>query len=122
MTSPQSAAKRRGAKFEIDVLKWLRKVGMNAERVARAGKDDAGDIVCYVAGRPYVFELKATARLDLPAYWREACEEAENFAKARNLPSAPPAYVIVKRRSKGIEDAWVITTLEKWVENVGGEA
>lgn len=122
MTSKQQAAKRRGALFETSVLKWLRGKGLLAERLRLAGKADEGDLVCIVAGQPYVFELKATARLDLPAYWREATEEAENYAKARNLAATPPAYVIVKRRGKGIEDSWVIQTLEKWVENVGGEA
>lgn len=120
MTSKQQAAKRRGSLFETSVLKWLRDKGLLAERLRLAGKADEGDIVCFVAGQPYVLELKATARLDLPAYWREAITEAENYAKARNLPATPPSYVIVKRRGKGIEDAWVIQTLEKWVEGVGG--
>lgn len=120
MTSKQQAAKRRGSLFETSVLKWLRDKGFLAERLRLAGKADEGDIVCMVAGQPYIFELKATARLDLPAYWREATEEADNYAKARNLPATPPAYVIVKRRGKGIEDAWVIQTLEKWAEGVRG--
>lgn len=122
MTSKQQAAKRRGALFETSVLKWLRGKNLLAERLRLAGKADEGDIVCFVAGQPYVFELKATAKLDLPSYWREATEEAENYAKARNLSATPPAYVIVKRRGKGIEESWVIQTLEKWVENVGGQA
>lgn len=118
MASKQAAAKRRGALFETSVVKWLRERGLIAERLPKAGKDDEGDIVCFVAGQPYVLELKATARLDLPAYWREAMVEAENYAKARNLPAIPPAYVIVKRRNAGIEQAWVIQTLEKWIEGV----
>lgn len=122
MASKQAAAKRRGALFETSVVKWLREHGLIAERLPKAGKDDEGDIVCFVSGQPYVFELKATARLDLPAYWREAMVEAENYAKARNLPTIPPAYVIVKRRNAGIDQAWVIQTLEKWIENVDPQA
>lgn len=116
MASKQAAAKRRGSLFETSVLKWLRDHGILAERLAKAGKDDEGDIVAFVAGKPYVFELKATARLDLPAYWREAETEAANYAKARNLAKPPISYVIVKRRNAGIEKSWVIQPLDKWIE------
>ena len=116
MTNP-AANKRKGASFEIGVLKWLRDKGLLAERLRLAGKDDEGDIVCFVAGRPYVLELKATARMDLPQFWREATVEAANYAKARGLDENPPAYVIVKRRNAGIDQAWVVQTLEQWVSN-----
>jgi hypothetical protein len=56
--------------------------------------------------------------MDLPGFWREATVEAENYAKARGLTAVPPAYVIVKRRQASIEDAWVIQTLEKWIEQI----
>jgi hypothetical protein len=120
MASKQAAAKARGSKFETDVLKWIRGRLPQAitERLARAGKLDQGDLVCVVAGQPYVFELKAVAKMDLPQFWREACVEAENYAKARGLATVPPAYVIVKRRQAGIEDAWVIQTLDQWTKVV----
>ena len=118
MVSKQQAAKRRGSAFETGVLKWLRDKGMTAERLRLAGKADEGDIVCFVSGKPYVLELKATARLDLPQFWREATAEANNFAKARGLNSVPPAYVIVKRRNAGIDQAWVIQSLEAWIGEV----
>lgn len=115
MTSKQAAAKRKGAGFETAVLKWLRGKGILAERLRLAGKQDEGDIVCFVSGSPYVLELKATARLDLPAFWREATTEAANYAKARGISPAPPAYVIVKRRQASIDQAWVVQTLEQWI-------
>lgn len=118
MVSKQAAAKRKGASFETGVLKWLRDRGFNAERLRLAGKQDEGDIVCFVSGAPYILELKATARLDLPAFWREATTEATNYAKARGITPVPPAYVIVKRRQAGIEQAWVIQTLEKWIDTL----
>ena len=110
--------KRKGALFETSVLKWLRGKGLNAERLRLAGKDDEGDIVCMVAGHPYIFELKATVKLDLPQFWREACVEAANYAKARNLDAVPPAYVIVKRRNASLSNAWVIQDLEQWLKVV----
>ena len=115
MTSKQAAAKARGANFETSVLKWLRGKGIMAERLRLAGKADEGDIVCFVSGAPYVLELKATAKLDLPGFWREATVEAENYAKARGITPTPPAYVIVKRRQASIDQAWVVQTLEQWI-------
>lgn len=117
MASKQAAAKRKGAGFETAVLKWLRDKGITAERLRLAGKADEGDIVCFVSGAPYVLELKATARLDLPAFWREATVEAENYATARGITPVPPAYVIVKRRQASIDQAWVVQTLEQWIGN-----
>lgn len=118
MVSKQAAAKRKGAGFETAVLKWLRDKGFTAERLRLAGKQDEGDIVCFVSGAPYVLELKATARMELPQFWREATTEAANYAKARGISPVPPAYVIVKRRQASIDQAWVIQTLEQWVGNV----
>ena len=114
-TTPQAKAKRAGAKFETDVLKWLRSKGVTAERLRLAGKADEGDLVCFISGQPYVFELKNTKRLDLPRFWKEAVEEVANYAKARNLSATPPSYVIVKRRNAGIEESWVIQSLDKWL-------
>ena len=111
--------KRKGAGFELGILKWLRAKGVNAERLRLAGKDDEGDIVAIVAGQPYVFELKATIKMDLPQFWREATLEAANYAKARNLDVVPPAYVIVKRRMAGLEQSWVIQDLEQWLRVQG---
>ena len=113
--------KRKGALFETGVLRWLRAKGVNAERLRLAGKDDEGDIVCMVAGQPYIFELKATAKLELPQFWREAVAEAENYAKARGLDVAPPAYVIVKRRNASIDQAWVIQDLAQWIREAQDE-
>lgn len=114
-----AANKRKGAGFELGILKWLRSKGVSAERLRLAGKDDEGDIVAIVAGQPYVFELKATIKMDLPQFWREATLEAANYAKARNLDVVPPAYVIVKRRMAGLEQSWVIQDLEQWLRVQG---
>jgi Holliday junction resolvase len=111
--------KRKGSMFETSILKWLRSKGVNAERLRLAGKDDEGDIVAIVAGQPYVFELKATVKMDLPQFWREATTEAFNYAKARGLEVVPPAYVIVKRRMAGLEQSWVIQDLEQWLRVQG---
>ena len=114
-----AANKRKGSLFETSILKWLRSKGVSAERLRLAGKDDEGDIVAIVAGQPYIFELKATVKMDLPQFWREATAEASNYAKARGLDVVPPAYVIVKRRMAGLEQSWVIQDLEQWMRVQG---
>lgn len=107
--------KRKGAAFEIAVMKFLRTKDFIVERLRLAGKDDEGDLVCMVAGRPYIFELKAVKKLDLPSFWDQAVVEAYNYAQARGLEVTPPAYVIVKRRMGSIEQSWVIQTLDQWI-------
>jgi len=108
--------KAKGAAFEIDVMKWFRSLGLLAERLRLAGKDDEGDIVVIIAGKTYVLELKNTVKLSLPEFWRQAQVEALNYAKARGIGEVPPAYVIVKRRNAGIEKSWVIQDLEQWIK------
>ena len=107
--------KRKGATFETSVLKWLRSIGLTAERLSRAGSKDEGDIVVIVSGKNYILELKATKKLDLPGFWEEATVEAENYAKARKTKQ-PLHYVLWKRRRKGINQTWVIQSLEQWLE------
>jgi Holliday junction resolvase len=99
-------------------MKYLRKLGHFAERLAKAGANDEGDIVTIIAGQTYILECKNRKSINLPQFWAEALTEADNYAKARGLPFSPPAFVVVKRRNASIEDAWVITTLEKWTEQM----
>jgi len=109
--------KAKGSKFETDVMKYLRKLGHFAERLAKAGSSDEGDIVTVIAGQTYILECKNRKSLNLPAFWDEARVEARNYAKARGISVTPLAFVIVKRKNKGIEDAWVIQNLDQWIED-----
>ena len=113
--------KAKGTKFESDVMKYLRKLGHFAERLAKAGANDEGDIVTIIAGQTYILECKNRKSLDLPQFWAEAQAEAANYAKARGLVVEPPAFVIVKRRRGSIEDAWVIQNLEEWVNGLSNK-
>ena len=105
--------KAKGAKFETDVMKWLRSLGHTAERLRLAGTKDEGDLMCIIAGQTYILELKNRKKIDLPAFWDEATVEAKNYAKARGLDKQPPSYVIVKRRNAGINKAWVVQDLQQ---------
>lgn len=110
--------KRKGSSFETGVMKWLRGKKLFAERLTKAGAKDEGDIVVVVNGTPYILELKATKRLDLPQFWKEALIEAKHYAQARNLPEVPESYVIIKRRMAGIDKAWVVEDIEQWVKRI----
>ena len=116
MSSPKYN-KSKGAAFEIDVMKWFRSLGVLAERLRLAGKDDEGDLVVVVSGQTYVLELKNTARLDLPEFWRQAEVEALNYAKARGLGEVPLHYVVVKRRNAGIDKAWIVQPIDQWLKD-----
>ena len=108
--------KTKGSKFETDVMKWFRKCGVIAERLSKAGAKDEGDMVVIISGETYILELKNRATLSLPEFWREAQVEALNYAKARDLGEVPLSYVVVKRRSAGIDKAWVIQDLAQWLK------
>jgi hypothetical protein len=114
-----SYSKRKGSTFETDVVKWLRSKDVLAERLTRAGAKDEGDIVAFLDGTANILELKATKKLDLPQFWREAEVEAENYAKARGLKEVPNKFVIVKRRQAGINKAWVVEDFEQWIKRAG---
>jgi len=77
-------------------MKYLRKLGHFAERLAKAGSNDEGDIVTIIAGQTYILECK-----------NRKC----------GLPVNPPAFVIVKRRQHGVEKAWVIQDLDQWLQD-----
>jgi hypothetical protein len=110
MTNPK------GTIFATAVMKWLRGAGVEAEKLTQSGSKDEGDMKVVVAGKTYVFELKATKKLNLPDAWREAEIEAKNYAAARNLTYNPPTFAVIKRERAGIEKAWVVCSLESWLE------
>ena len=112
---------RKGAQFETDVMKWLRKAGAMAERLTKAGAKDEGDMVVIISGKAYILELKNRATLSLPEFWREAQAEAVNYSKARGIEDVPFHYVVVKRRNAGIENAWVIQDLSQWLDEKIGD-
>ena len=107
---------RKGSKFEIDVLKFFRKMGLWIERLTKAGANDEGDLVTIIAGKTYILELKNVKKIDLPRFWEEAEVEAINYAKARDLAEVPLHYVIVKRRNTSINKAWVVQDLTQWLK------
>lgn len=113
MTTPQAAARRRGADAELDFLKYARDtLHLPAERLRLAGRNDEGDVAINDIGLTYVCEVKNEKTINLSGYVTEALTEATNYATARRLerPNVM-AVAIVKRRGRPVKDWYVVTTV-----------
>jgi len=109
--------KARGATFETDIRNWFRGFGYDAERLARTGARDEGDVAVRsdFLGSIGVIECKAPGAgnaIDLSGWTREAQLEAKHYAEARNLKGEEvlPA-VIIKARGKSIADSYLVLRL-----------
>lgn len=113
MTAPRRtrrSAKAAGARFERELADYLRdRLGdPSIDRLVKTGTRDRGDIgnVRDSHGRLIAIEAKNTARMDLPAWTREAQQEAHNYGAHAGL-------VVHKRH--GVSDPgqqWVTLTLD----------
>ena len=110
--------KARGATYEIDITKYFRGIGYDAERLARRGSKDEGDVVIrtdFVGGTIGILECKAPGAgnaIDLSGWTKEAQVEAGNYAEARGLKrEAILSAVVIKARGKSIEDSYLVLRL-----------
>jgi len=109
--------KARGASFETDIRDWFRSRGYDAERLARAGAKDEGDVVVKAdfLGSVGIIECKAPGAgnsINLSGWQKESQVEATHYSEARNIDrdSVLPA-VIIKARGKSISDAYLVLRL-----------
>lgn len=110
MTSPQKA---KGSQWERDVAAYLRDNGFpEADRRYGAGvQQDKGDIV----GVPgFALECKNQANINISQFLDEALIEAQH-ARAKF------GAAIIKRRRRNTKDAYVVMSLEQFVELIRGE-
>jgi hypothetical protein len=109
--------KARGATFETDIRDWFRSHGYDAERLARAGAKDEGDVAIRAdfLGSIGVLECKAPGAgngIDLSGWTKEAQVEAGHYAEARNLDrDAIIPAVVIKARGKSIADSYLVLRL-----------
>jgi hypothetical protein len=110
--------KARGAGYEVDITKYFRGLGYDAERLARRGSKDEGDVVIrkdFIGGTIGILECKAPGAgnaISLSGWTKEAQTEAKNYADARALEQEVvlPALVI-KARGKSIADSYLVLRL-----------
>lgn len=106
--------KARGATFETDIKDWFRTHGYNAERLARTGARDEGDVVVSsdFFGSIGILECKAPGAgnaIDLSGWIKEARIEATHYAEARGLSrNVITAAVVIKARGKSISDSYLV--------------
>lgn len=109
--------KVRGATYETDIKDWFRANGYDAERLARTGARDEGDVVVRsdFLGSIGILECKApgaNGRIDLSGWTKEAQLEAKHYAEARELDrDAVLPAVLIKARGKSIEDSYLVFRL-----------
>jgi glycine cleavage system aminomethyltransferase T len=109
--------KARGATFESDIKDWFRANGYDAERLARTGARDEGDVVVRsdFLGSIGIIECKAPGagnKVDLSGWSKEAQVEAQHYAEARELEREKIiAALVIKARGKSIADAYLVLRL-----------
>lgn len=109
--------KARGATYETDTKSWFRSKGYDAERLARTGAKDEGDIVVRsdFLGHIGIIECKAPGAgngIDLSGWTKEAQTEATHYSQARGLDrESILSAVLIKARGKSIEDSYLVLRL-----------
>lgn len=92
---------------------------MMAERLAKAGALDEGDVVMTAEGLVVVFEQKVrrekTSQLSLGTYMAEAVTEADHYSTARGLSAPAIPAVLIKRSNKPIDETFVLLRLKDFV-------
>ena len=108
-------SKIKGSKFEVLIETWLIAAGYIAQRLARAGTKDVGDLHIRLKDGTYiVIEAKAAKTLKLPEWLKEAEVEAVNHEEKYGAESY--GVVVSKRRQKGADQSYVIWTLVDFLE------
>ena len=101
-------AKQIGSQWERDIAKYFNDRGYpEVERRYGAGATlDKGDINGVV---DTVVEAKNLAKITLASIVDEALSEQQNAKKRFGIS-------VIKRRNKNVKDAYVVMTLEQWVD------
>lgn len=97
--------KAKGTAFESAIVTYLLERGRKAYRIAQAGKLDKGDI--HLDDRIAV-EAKSVKQFDLAGFVEQAQAEAVNAG-------LPVGVAIIKRIRKGTASAYVVCTLEDFI-------
>lgn len=110
--------KARGATYETDIKDYFRGLGYDAERLARRGSKDEGDVVVradFINASIGILECKAPGAgnaIDLSGWTKEAQVEATHYAQARGKKRDEViAAVVIKARGKSIDNAYLVLRL-----------
>lgn len=111
-----TTSSRAGAKFETDVVQYIRGQDLIAERLPKAGKYDEGDVVLGPwSHMPVVMETKVrrdrTTGLSLGTFVGEAVKEASHYQSARDLRADVVPVAVLKKVQGSIGEAFVVIRL-----------
>lgn len=113
--SSQRYNKVKGSRFENLLEVWLLAAGYIAQRLARAGRKDVGDLHIRLTDGTYlVIEAKAAKTMRLPEWLKEAEVEAEHHEEKYGAESY--GMVVSKCKGKGADQAYVIFRLVNFLE------
>ncbi len=105
MTNPNKA---RGTRWEVAVRNFLRASGFeDVFRLAQTGIDDEGDLHGHDI-KDWAIECRDRKSISLA----ENVEDAKSRAKAKGCKYG---IAFIKRRTKSVEDAYVLIDAETWV-------
>jgi hypothetical protein len=114
-----AANKAKGSRFENDIVEYIRDNAplLRAERLARAGSLDEGDVAITFPRGVLVTEAKNHKGLALADWVKQSLTEMVNYVKKRKLPpdSVFP-LVVAKRRNHSIGRSYAIMELHMLVE------
>jgi Holliday junction resolvase len=105
--------KAKGSSFETAIVGFFRDRKYATERLARRGSRDEGDVAVAITDDvSLIIEAKNVKAINLSDFINQSEVEAANYSKARgdSGPDVVPV-VVVKRRMKGVDEAYVVTTL-----------
>jgi hypothetical protein len=113
-TARNKANRRAGARWQAALRDGFRRLGFDVEELKLAGREDEGDLVLRLKDRFLVIEAKAGV-MKAAEFVIEAARERRHFAAHRGLPGSQVGSIaVVKRRGKGWQDAYVLTTVEDY--------
>lgn len=112
-----AANKAKGTRFESEVADYLQSQNVRAKRLPRTGVRDIGDAAFPLNGSgTVVLECKNRAAMDLPTYLAEAEKEAQAYEEKYPADGTAMGVAVVKRRGKGVHQAYVVMPLDGFVE------
>lgn len=113
----RASHKRRGKSFETDLVKHLRALGYESERLPLTGALDEGDLTARTPSGLWLIEAKAPGagnHIDLAGWTRETHTEHAHYCQARGIdPDTVTPLLVIKARGKPLDHAYVVQPLHQ---------
>lgn len=120
LSKRNKANKARGAGYETALRDWFRALGYKAERLARRGSKDEGDVAVDLGETVFVIEAKAVKQIDLAKFIEESKVEARSYAASRGMDESKVIpLVVIKRRMKGVSQSYAVIELDTLTRIIG---